>query len=86
MQDALAATGAYPTTLHDTLNAIRDGLPHTQKVEIQKVLEAQEQTSISMAEQLESLAAHYGQMKNALKESESGDVFGDADLQGRLIR
>jgi len=86
MQDALAATGAYSTTLHDTLNAIRDGLPHTQKIEIQKVLKAQEQASISMAEQLESLAAHYSQMKSALKESESGDVFGDTDLQGKLVR
>lgn len=49
---------------------------------IQEVIGLQEATSITMARHLESLAQHYGQMQDALRDSEAGEVYAEEDMQG----
>lgn len=39
-------------------------------------------TSEEMAGHLESLANHYEQMSDILRDSEAGEAFSDADIQG----
>ncbi len=76
-------TSDYPTTLHNTLTAIRDGLPRVdEQVSIERELTDQERVSGTMAEQLESLAEHYDKMENACKEHEHGEAFVEEDLLG----
>ncbi|KDQ59057.1 hypothetical protein JAAARDRAFT_127658 [Jaapia argillacea MUCL 33604] len=48
--------------------------------QIQQILESQHASSTTMARHLESLAAHFEQMSNALRESEEGEVFGEEDF------
>ncbi|TFY83282.1 hypothetical protein EWM64_g718 [Hericium alpestre] len=82
LDDVLASTADYPSTLHDTLSTIRDALPRAcQSIRVDEVLTKQEDLSATMAEQLESLAEHYDKMEGALQEHEAGEVFGEDDLQ-----
>ncbi|TFY70472.1 hypothetical protein EVG20_g2531 [Dentipellis fragilis] len=81
LEDIMNTTADYPTTLHNTLTAIRDGLPRVdEQVSIERVLTDQERVSGTMAEQLESLAEHYDKMENACKEHEHGEAFVEEDL------
>ncbi|KAA1467537.1 hypothetical protein DENSPDRAFT_251101 [Dentipellis sp. KUC8613] len=81
LEDVLNTTADYPTTLHNTLTAIRDGLPRIdEQLSIERVLTDQERVSGTMAEQLESLAEHYDKMENACKEHEHGEAFVEEDL------
>jgi len=48
---------------------------------MQEIISSQEGISTSMANLLESLASHYDEMAKALKETESGEVFTEEDLQ-----
>lgn len=49
---------------------------------IQEVVKSQEETSLTMARHLEGLAAHYGQMAEALRDNEAGEEIGEEDVQG----
>lgn len=53
---------------------------------IEQLITSQDSAQIGMAGHLESLAAHYDQMCNALREREAGDVFGEDDLQGTVYQ
>jgi autophagy-related protein 17 len=46
------------------------------------LLQQQEDTSTTMANHLESLAAHYDQMATALKEKEAGEELSEEDMEG----
>jgi autophagy-related protein 17 len=87
LEDVLNQTADYPSSLDATINSLRDSLPLPPQVPIltqmQDVLVAQDTIITSMAEKLESLAVHYGQMAGALKETEeTGEGFGEEDMQG----
>jgi autophagy-related protein 17 len=78
-------TETYSDTLTNTIESIRDSLPELEEQPMQLmegVLGAQEGMSAGMAQHLESLTSHYGQMSNALQESEAGEAFSDEDLHG----
>ena len=76
-------TASYTATLQDTLRAIRDALPPDKPaVDIQKVLSTQEQWTTDMAHQLESLTEHFEKMEVALRDSETGEIFSEDDIQG----
>lgn len=68
-------TADYPVTLHDSLNAIRDGLPPSQTINIEDVLNYQGGVSSSMAEQLESLTRHLSVMEVAVEDEITEDDF-----------
>lgn len=68
-------TADYPVTLHDSLNAIRDGLPPPQTINIEEVLNYQGRISSSMAKQLESLTNHLSSMEDAVEEDITEDDF-----------
>ncbi|KAF7316900.1 Rab guanyl-nucleotide exchange factor [Mycena chlorophos] len=75
-------TDDYPETLKNTTNSIRETLPHIPSLpSIDTLLLAQDDTITMMARHLESLAAHYEQMADALHETEAGEAFGEEDLQ-----
>lgn len=45
----------------------------------------QEGASVKMADQLESLAAHYDQMLVAMTDHDAGETFSEQDIQGECI-
>lgn len=82
----MSRTVDYPEKLTTAINAIREFLPETlSPPSIEGLIASQDSAKVGMAGHLESLAAHYDQMVNALRESEAGDAFSDDDLQGPLI-
>lgn len=68
-------TADYPVTLHDSLNAIRDGLPPPQTLNIEEVLNYQGRVSSSMAGQLENLTDHLSSIEHAVEEDITEDDF-----------
>lgn len=82
----MSKTDEYPETLATTIASIRDSLPELLSdppmKHIEEILTAQDVTITTMAAHLESLTSHYGQMANALQESEAGEAFSDEDLHG----
>lgn len=85
-KDVLNATDAYPENLTDTISTIQKSLPATSALPpINSILESQAQMSTHMASHLESLASHYDQMAETLKESEAGEAFSEEDIQGQLF-
>ena len=83
----MGRTDEYPATLANTIDSIRASLPqseeHTTRI-VEEVLAAQDMISTTMAQHLESLTSHYGQMATALQESEAGEAFSQEDLRGEL--
>ncbi|KAF8072011.1 autophagy protein Apg17-domain-containing protein [Lyophyllum atratum] len=81
----MSKTDEYPETLATTIASIRDSLPELTSdppmKHIEEILAVQDVTITTMAAHLESLTSHYGQMANALEESEAGEAFSDDDLQ-----
>lgn len=85
-KDTLAVTDAYPENLNSTISTIQNALPYISSLpSINDILESQAQVSTHMASHLESLAAHYDQMAEALRESEAGEAFSEEDLQGQHV-
>lgn len=83
IQDSMSRTDEYPEKLTTAINSIRDYLPATMVPPcIERFIAPQDSAKVCMAGHLESLAAHYDQMVNALRESEAGDAFSEDDLQG----
>lgn len=67
----------------NTITSIRESLPADVPFPaIESALMSQDNILTSMAQHLESLASHYDQMANALKDSEAGEVFGEDDIRG----
>lgn len=90
LEDILNQTADYHSSLNATIASLRDSLPAPPQIPIltqmQDVLIAQDTIIASMAEKLESLAVHYGQMAGALKETEeTGEGFSEEDMQGVWI-
>ncbi|KAG6854378.1 hypothetical protein C0991_007369 [Blastosporella zonata] len=83
----MSKTDEYPETLANTIETIRDSLPALPDAPPMKFTEellAEQDTIITtMAAHLESLTSHYGQMTNALQESEAGEAFGGEDIDGK---
>lgn len=83
MQDILAKTSDYPDSLQGTISAIRSSLPSEITIPpMDNIFSSQETISTDMANHLSSLTRHYDQMVQALHESEAGEVFSEADIQG----
>ncbi|GLB40493.1 putative autophagy protein Apg17 [Lyophyllum shimeji] len=80
----MSKTDEYPETLANTIASIRESLPELSPDPPTKLIEetlgAQDVTITSMAAHLESLTSHYGQMANALQDSEAGEEFSEEDL------
>ncbi|KAF5381981.1 hypothetical protein D9615_004304 [Tricholomella constricta] len=80
----LSKTDEYPETLTTTITSIQDSLPEISPDPpmkfVEEILAAQDVIITSMAAHLESLTSHYGQMANALRESEAGEAFSEEDL------
>lgn len=49
---------------------------------LDEIFNTKEIASEEMAKHLTSLAEHYDQMADALRDSEAGEIFGDEDIQG----
>ncbi|KAF7327879.1 Autophagy-related protein 17 [Mycena kentingensis (nom. inval.)] len=82
VEDILGKTDEYPETLKTTTASITQTLPEIPELPaIDALLTAQDDTAHVMARHLESLAAHYDQMADALHESETGEAFGEEDIQ-----
>ncbi|KAJ3996179.1 autophagy-related protein 17 [Lentinula boryana] len=82
VEDILSRTDEYSEKLNAAIRSIREYLPeNTPSPSIEQLITSQDSSQVSMATHLESLAAHYDQMGNALRESEAGDVFSQDDLQ-----
>ncbi|KAE9401499.1 hypothetical protein BT96DRAFT_964986 [Gymnopus androsaceus JB14] len=82
VEDSMSRTDDYPEKLTTAINAIREYLPETMPPpSIEQLITSQDAAKVGMAGHLESLAAHYDQMVNALRESEAGDAFSEDDLQ-----
>ncbi|KAF8824971.1 hypothetical protein HHX47_DHR7000269 [Lentinula edodes] len=82
VEDILSRTDEYSEKLTTAIHSIREYLPEmTPPPSIEQLITSQDSAQIGMAGHLESLAAHYDQMCNALREREAGDVFGEDDLQ-----
>jgi len=79
-------TDEYPVTLANTVDSIRASLPQSEENTtgmVEEILAAQDTISTTMAQHLESLTSHYGQMATALQESEAGEAFSQEDLRGK---
>ncbi|EMD34082.1 hypothetical protein CERSUDRAFT_107843 [Gelatoporia subvermispora B] len=82
LDDILARTSDYPESLFTTISAIRTNAPVEIIVpSIDDIFSSQEAASAKMAGHLESLAAHYDQMSDALSLSEAGEEYTEDDLQ-----
>lgn len=85
-QDTTSKTDDYPETLTNTITSIRASLPELAPLPgIESAMMSQDHLLTTMARNLESLAGHYDQMADALRESEAGEPFEDEDLQGRYF-
>lgn len=49
------------------------------------IFSSQEAISTDMAEHLSSLTRHYDQMVQALQDSEAGEAFTEAEIQGLVL-
>lgn len=82
MQIVLGTADSYPESLVDTVSDIEKSLPGEAAMPpINDIINSQAQVSTHMANHLESLASHYGQMAGAMQESEAGEAFSEDDLQ-----
>ncbi|KAJ4479988.1 autophagy-related protein 17 [Lentinula aciculospora] len=82
VEDILCRTDEYSEKLNTAIRSISDFLPeNTPPPSIEQLITGQDSAQVGMAGHLESLAAHYDQMGNALRESEAGDAFSEDDLQ-----
>ncbi|TDL25651.1 hypothetical protein BD410DRAFT_784690 [Rickenella mellea] len=82
LDDILAVTEYHPEGLRQRTSDIQACLPEVSPLpSMVDLFHAQEETSLSMARHLESLAAHYDQMAAALRDKESGVDFSEDDLQ-----
>ncbi|OCH95414.1 hypothetical protein OBBRIDRAFT_720633 [Obba rivulosa] len=82
LDNILARTSEYPEWLSNTISTIRSNAPIQFSVpSIDEIFSSQEAASTKMAGHLESLAAHYEQMSDALSHSEAGEEFNEEDLQ-----
>ncbi|KAG6817162.1 hypothetical protein H0H87_012123 [Tephrocybe sp. NHM501043] len=81
----LSKTDEYPETLTNTIETIRESLPALPDEPPMKfaeeLLTEQDATITTMAAHLESLTSHYGQMSNALQDSEAGEAFSEEDIE-----
>ncbi|KAG6909963.1 hypothetical protein DXG01_014232 [Tephrocybe rancida] len=80
----MSKTDEYPETLATAIESIRESLPalpDDPPMKFTEELLAEQDTIVTtMAAHLESLTSHYGQMSNALQESEAGEAFSDEDI------
>ncbi|KAF9061421.1 autophagy-related protein 17 [Rhodocollybia butyracea] len=82
VEDSIIRTDEYPEKLIAAIDSIRDYLPEAiSPPPIEQLITSQDSAKVGMASHLESLAAHYDQMVNAMRESEAGDAFSEDDLQ-----
>lgn len=82
-QDILATTSDYPESLTKTIGAIKDMVPvEVTLPSLADIFESQHNVASEMAEQLELLARHYTNMRDALHDYEAGEEFGEEDIQG----
>ena len=82
-QEILATTSDYPESLSKTIGAIKTMVPvEVPLPSFKDVFSTEEDTSTKMAEELESLTHHYGNMQNALHDFEAGEEFEEEDMQG----
>ncbi|KAI0783551.1 autophagy protein Apg17-domain-containing protein [Abortiporus biennis] len=82
LDDILARTSDYPEQLANTIASIRSTIPQQlDPPPIDSIMTSQESVSSEMARHLESLAGHYGQMSDALRDSENGVIFAEDDIQ-----
>ncbi|KAI0768076.1 autophagy protein Apg17-domain-containing protein [Trametes elegans] len=83
LDDILAQTIDYPESLAKTIDAIKDMVPAEVALpSFNEIFASQEETQTRMAEHLESLAHHYGNMSNAMHDFEAGEEFDEEDMQG----
>ncbi|KAF8517689.1 autophagy-related protein 17 [Hysterangium stoloniferum] len=89
LDEILAATVAHSTAIMSMTDQIRAMLSNPASVSQEPslknmaiLLRQQEDISTTMANHLESLAAHYDQMATALKEKEGGEELGEEDMEG----
>ena len=79
----MARTSDFPETLEGTIFAIQNLLPPPVTVpNMTEVFNTQDTMSNDMATHLKSLVDHYEQMVQALHDSEAGEAFEEAELQG----
>ncbi|CAK5268746.1 unnamed protein product [Mycena citricolor] len=82
LDDILIKTDEFPETLTTTAQNITASLPDMPDLPpFNTLIMNQDNTITVMARHLESLAAHYEQMAIALNDHESGEPFGEEDLQ-----
>lgn len=87
LEDVFASTEDYDVTLSRTIEMIRASVEPVERSStkgiiqtIESAFRAQDSAKHKMAEHLESLARHYDQMADALRESETGEEFGEEDI------
>ncbi|KAJ3972724.1 autophagy-related protein 17 [Lentinula raphanica] len=82
VEDILSRTDEYSEKLNTAICSIREYLPEDMPVpSIERYISSQDSAQVGMASHLESLAAHFDQMGNALRECQAGDAFSDDDIQ-----
>jgi len=82
----LATTEGNPEVIVSSVTVIQDDIPPLPILpSVQAGFELQEQVTSDMANRLESLAGHYGQMDEALRDKEAGMELSEDDLHGKEI-
>ncbi|KDQ17770.1 hypothetical protein BOTBODRAFT_29923 [Botryobasidium botryosum FD-172 SS1] len=83
LEDLMATTSTHPLTLNKHITLVRSTLPPPLVLNPSVEAELSEQDSVSsdMALHLESIANHYGQLTNALRDEEAGEVLHEDDMQ-----
>lgn len=66
------------------VSAIKNNLPSSSPLDTAELLHQQEKEPMAMANHLEDLAHHFGQMETALNEHEAGDVVGKEDMESNV--
>ncbi|KAF8340428.1 autophagy-related protein 17 [Cantharellus anzutake] len=82
LDDVLGSTAAHAPTLNKYIADIRNFLPSISAPQsLYQLLSEQEETASEMAAHLESLAAHFEQMSQALHDHESGNLLSPGDIE-----
>lgn len=84
-QDCLARTYDFPQELAAQITAIRDALPQLTAEPVlhlvHRLLADRDKLVHAMAEDLEGIARHFGQVKDAMQVEDDGGVLNAEDFQ-----